>query len=56
VSSFSDEALRTSSSLVVQRAAGGVCGLIINHMRDHQVWIAAPEEVQESVLRLTHLE
>ena len=45
--------LRTSSSLVVQHAAGGVCGLIINHMRDHQVWIAVPEEMQESVLQLT---
>ena len=26
---------------VVQRAAGRACGLIINHMCDHHVWIVA---------------
>ena len=46
----------TCPSPVVQRAAGRVCGLIINHMRDHHVCIVTLEGVRELVLRLTHLD
>ena len=43
-------------SLVVLGAAGRVCGLIMNHRRDHHLSISAPEGAQKLVLRLTHLD